>query len=90
MVINFAQNDRFYIFRGQDGQEFLRGLDIVRTVPLRLRLPRGQWVTAWLALTAGDTLCLSLPCDDISNAEAEAYFDETVIRSVAQLRARHG
>lgn len=90
MVINFAQNDQFYVFRGQDGEDFMRGLILKSVLPLRLRLPTGQLVNAVLSLTSGDTLCLTLPTDHLSNLQAEAVFDETVLHLTAKGQILHG
>lgn len=90
MVINFAMNDQFYIFRGQDGIDFLRGLCIARSMRLCLILPDGRRVNATLYATAADTLCLSLACDDLGDALAQAVFDETLLRLPVLLGSPNG
>jgi hypothetical protein len=89
MVINLGTNDQYFIFRGQDGRDFMRGLSFINHVDMKVVLPDGRRVNARLSITHAKTLCLALPCDDLADDMARLVFDLTLDKFISERMQRH-
>lgn len=89
LIVNQGLDGEYFIFRGSDAAEFLKGLDLLGSREVLVVLPDGRKERGRFAVTVAKTALLVLVAENISDTVASIAFDFTRDAYMRRVGADH-